>query len=105
MSLRTRSQGTVRWMPLAGVIERGWAASSSARTSSANTPPALMTGVRVAIVKRSPSASTSTPSMMRPGRFATSPSALTRLAATAPSSSAAVRITVSTSRASSAAAS
>ncbi len=43
MSQGRAASGTVMWMPLAGRIECGLRSSSRARTSSAQTPPALTT--------------------------------------------------------------
>jgi hypothetical protein len=117
MSLRTLCHGTVMWMPLAGRMLPGWLPSSSARTSSAQTPVALTTArARTSTSPLAPAASVPSPPVPAPPVPAapvettapvTRPPDL-RMAVTvawfttvAPKSSAAVRATVSVSRASS----
>ena len=100
MSLRTLLHGTVMWMPLAGRMERGLLPSSWARTSSDQTPPALTIALQRTVISSS-SARTRAPTMA-PRPSLSIPISDAPLAIAAPKSSAAVRATVSVSRASSA---
>ena len=99
MSLRTFSHGTVMWIPLAGRIECGCVPSSSARTSSENTPAAFTTVFARTVMSR-PSACTTAP-VTRP--LASFVNAVTpQWLASTPPCAAAVRASNSVNRASSA---